>query len=131
MEPDYEWTLEDVSTMQKRAEMKEFAALEARSRARQVEQCYWEQQLSQIAKKLGLAYVCYWQKHDVVIDFSDGECSCVIKGPVVSAGDGVCVYVWHKGSKGKLNKTATHYRCNEIIPFIKRIAFVADEGGEA
>jgi hypothetical protein len=130
MEPNYEWTLEDIATLQKRAEMKEFAALEARRRARLVEQCYWERQLSQIAKKLGLDYVTYWKKHEVVIGFSDGDCSCVIKGPVIAPGHGVCVYVWHKGSKGKLHKTATCYRCHEIIPFIKRIVAIDDEGGE-
>jgi len=131
MEPDYEWTLEDVQALQKRAEMKEFTALEARRRARQVEQCYWQQRLSQIAKKLGTSYFTYWQKYEAVIEFSDGECASVIKGPVIDLVHGVCIYVWHKGSKGKLNKTAIHYRCHEIIPFIKSIVAVADEGGKA
>ena len=131
MEPSYKWTLEDVAALRKRAEMKEFAALEARTRARQVERCYWERQFSQIAKKLGLDYVTYWQKHEVVIGFSDGDCSCVLKGPVFAPGHGVCVYVWHKGSKRKLNKTGICYRCEEIIPFIKSIVAIDDEGGEA
>jgi hypothetical protein len=130
MEPFYKWTIEDVAALKKRAEMKEFAASEARRRARQVEQCYWQQQLSQIAKKLGLTYVFDWQKHEVVIDFADGECSCVIKGPVIAPGHGVCIYVWHKGSKGKLNKKAIHYRCHEVIPFIKSIVAIDDKGGE-
>ena len=131
MKPFYKWTLEDIAKAQYRAEMKEFAASEARGRARQIEQCYWEKEFSQIAKKLGLSYVYSWHRHEAVIDFSDGECSCVIKGPCIAPGHGVCIYVWHKGSKGKLHKTATRYRCNEIIPFIKSLVEIADEGGEA
>lgn len=128
MEPDYEWTLADIAKAYRRAEMKEFAASEARGRARQIEQSYWDEQFSRIAKKLGLSHVCSWRKHEAVVDFSDGECSCVIEGPCV-AHDGVCIYVWHKGSKNKLYKKATRYRCNEIIPFIKSIVEIADEGG--
>ena len=115
---DYHWTLDDVRDARRRAELKRVRWAEARDSAGAIEREYWTRLL--VAKFPQLEYRTDDQ-YTATIGFSTGDEICMVRGPRVNEYGSVRVLVWHKGSKGKFNKLAQAYRCEEIVPFIQAV----------
>lgn len=122
MRRDYEWTLDDVREAHRRAEMKRLELAEARNTAEEMECEYWTRQL--VKKFPELEYNTH-KGYLATIAYGSGSQECRVLGPEVSKYGGAQLLVWRRGSKGKFNKLATCYQCEEIVPFITDVRWPA------
>lgn len=115
----YEWTLDDVRDAKRRAEWKRLEWSEASDTAEAMECEYWTEKLvrkfPQLKYKTEDFYIA-------TIAFSGGDEICRVRGPKKYEYGGTVVLVWHKGSKGKFNKLAARYQCEEIVPFVTAVS---------
>lgn len=121
MTQNYEWTLDDVRDAKRRAEWKRLEWAEALDTSKAMECEYWTRTLVQKFPELE------YKTEDgffATIAFSDGDEICRVCGPKTFEYGGTEVLVWHKGSKGKFNKLATRYKCEDIVPFIAAVSLL-------
>lgn len=131
MRDEYEWTLGDVTDAFRRAELQRMKFECARTTARQIEREYWTAVLVKKFPELEWKVDSIGFRYLATIAFSDGDQQCLVCGPSLGGYRGAHVLVWHRGSKGKLHKTATEYKCDEIVPFIRSVALLKENDSEA
>ena len=131
MRDEYEWTLTDVTDAFRRAELQRMKFECARTMARNIEREYWTAVLVKKFPELEWKVDGIGFRYLATIAFSDADQQCLVRGPMLGGYGGTHVLVWHRGSKGKLHKTATEYRCDEIVPFIRSVTLLKEDGKEA